>query len=188
MRRRSAAVAAVVGLTLVAAAPAAAFDTGPHSDLSRDALSAEGFGTTAADVANVNNWWVDLYSNAKSIPHSGHSSFIKELLGEAFFSREHWSQDLVDAAVFMHFDSTFPSFGTPQGIQDEFDRLNRATGNLARQARAHNSPLELLTTIGMSLHELEDFYAHSNWVEEPGVTGADGPDWAALPYGATPTW
>ena len=28
--------------------------------------------------------------------------------------------------------------------------------------------------IGMSLHELEDFYAHSNWVEEPGVTGADG--------------
>ena len=32
--------------------------------------------------------------------------------------------------------------------------------------------------IGMSLHELEDFYAHSNWVEEPGVTGADGPDWS----------
>ena len=103
MGRRSAAFASVLGLALAlaTAAPAPAFDTGPHSDLSRDALGAEGFGTTAADVANVNNWWVDLYSNAKSIPHSGHSSFIKELLGEAFFSREHWSQDLVDAAVFM---------------------------------------------------------------------------------------
>ena len=71
------------------------------------------------------------------------------------------------------------SFGTPQGIQDEFDRLQPRDGATSRARPAtHDSPLELLTVIGMSLHELEDFYAHSNWVEEPGVTGADGPDWS----------
>ena len=177
--------AAALGLC---ASPAQAFDTGPHSDMSRDALTAEGFGKTAADIANVNNWFVDFYSNAKSVPHSGHSSFIKELLGEAFGSREHWSQDLVDAAVNMHFDSTFPYLTNVQGIQREWDRLNIATGILARRARDQKNPLALLSVIGMSLHELEDFYSHSNWIEPQGVTGVDGPDWAALGFGGTPTW
>jgi hypothetical protein len=175
-------------LALAAADPAAAFDTGPHSDISRDALGAEGFGATAIDVTNVNNWFTDLYSNAKKIPHSGHSSFLKELIGGAFGAREHWPDAVVTGAVNMHFDSTFPSFGSPQGIQAEFARLNRATGALAREARDRRDPLELLSVIGISLHELEDFYAHSNWTEPHDVPGADGPDWAALGEGETPTW
>ena len=191
MRRATSVLTLALALALalgLSAAPAPAFDTGPHSDISRDALNAEGFGRTAADVANVNNWFVDLYSNAKSVPHSGHSSFFKELLGEAFGSREHWSQDVVDAAVFSHFDSELPYLSSVQGAQREWDRLNRATGRLARRARDQRNPLALLTVIGMSLHQLEDFYSHSNWIEPQGVTGVDGPDWARLPFGGTPTW
>src|SRR5690349_4346440 len=158
MRRRLALISCTA--TLVLASPAAAFDTGPHSDVSRDALSAEGFGGTAIDVTNVENWFTDLYSNAKKIPHSGHSSFLKELIGGAFGAREHWPDAVVTGAVNMHFDSTFPAFGSPKGIEAEFDRLNRATGAVAREARARRDPLELLAAIGISLHELEDFYAH----------------------------
>ena len=186
--RRAPAILLTAACLLTPAAPAHAFDTGPHTDLSRDALTAEGFGTTAADVAVVNNWFVDFYSNAKSIPHSGHSAFIKELLGGAFGSREHWPQDLVDATVRSHFDSELPSLATGVGVEAEFTRLNRATGAAALRAKAHRSALELLSVIGMSLHELQDFYAHSNWDDPAGVTGSDGPDWASLPYGQTPTW
>ena len=181
-------IAAVTVLALVVPATASAFDTGPHTDLTRDALAAEGFGHTAADVAVINNWFVDIYSNAKSVPHSGHSSFLKELLAGSFGWREHWSKDVVDATVRSHFDSTLPELATVAGAEQEIDRLNRATGIMARQAKLRRNPLELLTVIGMSLHPLQDFYAHTNWMEPQGVIGADGPAWAALAFGATPTW
>ncbi len=42
---------------------AGAFDTGPHADLTRDALTSEGFGPAAADVGMVDNWFVDYYTN-----------------------------------------------------------------------------------------------------------------------------
>ena len=72
--QRSWAVAAVTAVALLAApAGAQAFDTGPHSDITRDALAAEGFGATATDVVVVNNWFVDLYSNSSKIPQSGHA-------------------------------------------------------------------------------------------------------------------
>jgi hypothetical protein len=55
---RAIAIVFVVGLC-VAPASAQAFDTGPHADMTRDALTAEGFGRAAADVGMVNNWFVD---------------------------------------------------------------------------------------------------------------------------------
>ena len=44
------------------------------------------------------------------------------------------------------------------------------------------------STIGMGLHALQDFYSHSNWMEQQGVTGVDGTDWSKLTFGLTPTW
>ncbi len=49
---------------LIAVGPAAAYDTGPHFDITRDALAAEGFGEKAIQIAQVTNWMVDLYENA----------------------------------------------------------------------------------------------------------------------------
>jgi hypothetical protein len=47
-------------LALVVASPAFAYDTGPHSELTRDAMRSEGFGGDAIGVTQVNNWFVDL--------------------------------------------------------------------------------------------------------------------------------
>ena len=55
-------------LLLVLPAPAPAFDTGPHTDMTRDAMAAEGFGLTATDVVVVNNWLTDLYFNSQEDP------------------------------------------------------------------------------------------------------------------------
>src|SRR3954451_23142046 len=103
---RSSAVAALTAITLLAVpAGAQAFDTGPHSDITRDALTAEGFGPTASDVVVVNNWFVDLYSNSSKIPQSGHADTAVSVFGALFENDEHWSQAELDAANRLHFDA-----------------------------------------------------------------------------------
>src|SRR3954447_26738308 len=104
-RRLRAILSSAVVACLVAPAGADAFDTGPHSDITRDALIAEGFGSTATDVAVVGNWLVDLYSNAKKVPQSGHAKTSVEIVGSLIGPRENWSQAVLDAANRTHFDA-----------------------------------------------------------------------------------
>ena len=180
MRRPPLSLGLVVLTCMLAPDAASAFDTGPHSDISRDALTAEGFGDTAVDVANVDNWFVDLYSNASKIPQSGHSTIGKGILGSLLGPRENWPDNVVKAAARSHFDSGRDDIFNAERAQKEWDRLMRNTLSLAFDARVRNKPLDLLTAIGMSLHELEDFYSHSNWIEQQGLEGVDGTDWSKL--------
>lgn len=188
MRRPPLSLGLVVLACMLAPDAASGFDTGPHSDISRDALTAEGFGNTAVDVANVDNWFVDLYSNASKIPQSGHSTIGKGILGSLLGPRENWPDAVVKAATRTHFDSSRDDIANAERVQKEWERLMRNTLSLGFNARVHNKPLELLTAIGMSLHELEDFYSHSNWIEQQGFEGVDGTDWSKLTFGQTPTW
>jgi len=189
---RSAALAALSVIALVVApAGAQAFDTGPHSDITRDALIAEGFGATAADVVVVNNWFVDLYSNSSKVPQSGHADTAVSVLGAFFENDENWPQAVLDGANRMHFDSSLWDVANVGKAQIEWERLQRATTQLLRSIKSAggaNKELQLLSTIGMSLHSVQDFYSHSNWIEQQGVPGVDGTDWSKLPYGLTPTW
>ena len=50
-----------------------------------------------------------------------------------------------------------------------------------------NDPLGVLATIGSSLHAVQDFYAHCNWVEAVRPDGMGGPGVASLGYGSHPT-
>ena len=182
---------AAVLLCGVLAAPASAFDTGPHSDLTRDGLTAEGFGRTASDVAVVSNWFVDLYSNSSKIPQSGHAKTSVEILGSLFGPREDWPKDVLEGAGRMHFDSSIWDVFDVRQAQREWDRLQRATTQAIRSIKAGsavNREAKLLTVIGLTLHSMQDFYSHSNWIEKQGVTGVDGTDWSKLTVGLTPTW
>jgi len=69
------AVTFAIGLCL-APASAQAYDTGPHADMTRDALTAEGFGVGGANVGMVNNWFVDYYTNPDDNPFSGHANAL----------------------------------------------------------------------------------------------------------------
>jgi hypothetical protein len=189
---RSLALAALTTATLLAAPDSApAFDTGPHSDITRDALTAEGFGPTAADVVVVNNWFVDLYSNSSKIPQSGHAKTSVSVLGAFFENDEHWSQGVLDAANRMHFDASIWDVTNVGKAELEWDRLQRATTQLLGTIKSVNSPnkeIQVLSTIGMGLHAIQDFYSHSNWIEQLDTPGTDGTDWSTLSYGLTPTW
>jgi hypothetical protein len=177
--------------------PANAFDAGPHWDLTVDALRAEGFNDTAAQVVQVTNWMTDFYEQASANPFSGHSAWWKELLSGAYGWREHWPDSIVNAADWLHFDST-PHFlvagidrrlDSGQTLELEWDRLARASRTAARERAAAGDTLGLLAVIGVSCHAVQDFYAHSNWVEPAGTPGYDGPGWAALTvFGSNPTW
>src|SRR5215216_5058424 len=191
LRTRSIAAAVVAALAL-AAAPASAFDAGPHTDMTRDALTAEGFGSNAANVGVVENWFVDYYWNAKENPFSGHGKAITEMLAGADpETMEDWPQFIVDGTNHMHFDSSqpgFPDLSNPQGVDAEWQRLMRVTRSALASAKAAQDPLTVMAIVGMSLHTVQDFYAHTSWVETAGELGSpDGPGWSRA-YGSFPTY
>jgi hypothetical protein len=188
---RSSALAALAAVTLLAVpAGAQAFDTGPHSDITRDALTAEGFGPTATDVAVVNNWFVDLYSNSSKIPQSGHADTAVSVFGALFENDENWPQAVLDAANRMHFDAKIWDVSDVARAEVEWNRLQRTTTQALRSIKSagFNKPVQVLSVIGTTLHSLQDFYSHSTWIEQQGIPGAVGPDWTTMPYGHTPTW
>jgi CARDB/PLAT/LH2 domain len=181
-------VVLTIAATLLSAAPAAAFDSGPHGDITVDALRAEGFNAPAADVAWVNNYLVDFYAQAGNNPFSGHGDFKVVLLGGVtIFTAEAWSGDAVQSASVSHFDGGALGLSDTAGVAAEWSRLQRATYKLVQGAKARRDPLDLLTAIGMSLHVVQDFYAHSNWNETTEFRGV-GPALDTAKHGTTPTW
>src|SRR3954452_24738926 len=102
-RKRSIAAAVATALA-IAAAPAGAFDSSPHTDMTRDALTEEGFGGHAADVGVVENWFVDYYWNANQNPFSGHGDMLTEMLANAKANIiEFWPQYVIDGTNHIHF-------------------------------------------------------------------------------------
>ncbi len=175
------------------ATPAGAYYTGPHADITTDAMTAEGFGPDAAGVAQVNNWFVDFYENETVNPFSGHAD-LKTRLGALNLFTESWSDEVVDAAERGHFDSSTPGLADTAGMTREWDRLRRVTWTLSREACATRDALQLLGVLGISLHQVQDFYTHTNWIEPQRAGGAevplgsDGPGWQARGFGSGPTW
>lgn len=180
------AFAVAAALTLAFAAPAMAFDGGPHSELTEDSLRAEGFGTDAVHLAQADNFFVDYYEQAANNPFSGRAGVIKRILTFAITS-EHWSDALVEAAYRSHFDNSRHLDQMP-AVEDEWLRLQKAVWSLVQEAKAKNDPQMLVAVLGMSLHQVQDFYAHTNWVEPKTEGFGGGPDWQSLGFGSTPTW
>lgn len=188
---RAATAALLTAAFACAATPAHAFDTASHNDITVDALTAEGFGKRATDVARVSNWFPDLYFQADKVPSSGHAGLVKTLVGLGFIRNEHWPQSLIDAAKRMHFDfmpGRVPALDSTAGVEAEWDRLRRATFAVVRQAAARGNVEELLAAIGMTTHQVQDFYAHTNWVEPASPPAGNGPGWLARGQGSVPTW
>lgn len=169
-----------------------AYDTGGHSDITRDAMLAEGFSPTAADVAVVNNFFVDYYTNNEKNPFSGQAPwYIQRAAYVTDSMLEHWWKSTIDGAQRLHWDSTIWDVRNSQKAEAEWNRIQRVTKIALNGARGSGvrRTRKLLAIIGISLHQVQDFYSHTNWAEHlPGIEGADGPDWQQMGFGSTPTW
>jgi hypothetical protein len=163
-------VALAAAALLATVSPAAAYYTGPHAEITADAMGAEGFGNHAIGVAQVNNWFPDLYENESQNPFSGHADKLTRLAAGALFT-ESWSDEVVEAAERVHFDSSTPGLSNTAGMTFEWDRLRRATWSLSREACARGDSLQLLGVLGISLHQVHDFYTHTNWIEPRNAGG-----------------
>ncbi len=130
--------------------PAHAFDTGPHQDMTRTAFQDEGFapGSPVIQIAQVSNWLVDYYSSVPTYP------LLQVQLAH------------------LHFDS----LTSPTQIRNLWNRLalNTQSGIVAAVNDVRSAPdaaeryrrmVYLAVLIGASLHPVQDFYSHSNWVE-----------------------
>ncbi|WP_167481858.1 beta/gamma crystallin-related protein [Thermus caldilimi] len=139
------AMALVVILFLGLPAPAYGLSMGYHYDLIREAMRQEGFGKDAFSIALAANSYTDLFQEQ-----------AVEWVIDDDFARA--SKQLVD---FLHFD------GLPEGqwINRYWRQLIHNThAALTEKVRAQDR-LGALMVMGVTLHVVQDFYAHSNWVE-----------------------
>ncbi len=124
--------------------PSQAFDTGHHSDLTRAALSEFQMNENAIQTAQVENWLVDYYTNQAG---AGLSGDLEKL----------------------HFDN----LTTTPKVRNYWGRLTVNTQRAVEAAAREGNSTRVVALIGMSLHAVQDFYTHSNWVEtRPGFSGA----------------
>ena len=82
-----------------------------------------------------------------------------------------------------------PDLSTTAGVDKEWQRLMFLTRKWVQYAGRQNNPYQVMAVLGISLHSVQDFYAHSNWVEDRNPEdGRGGPGVASLGFGETPTW
>jgi hypothetical protein len=134
--------------------PASAFDTGPHASITIDAVMAAGLNRNAANVVQVENWLTDYYTSS---PTAG--------------STERCDLDK------LHFDDLFST----NDIEAYWLNLQTNTRNAAAKAEQDGDVLEFYVVLGMSLHVVQDFYSHSNWIDQNGVSVQPG-------HYSTKTW
>lgn len=136
---------------------ALAFDTGYHFDLTRDVLLREGFKGDSIDVVQVMNYYADGFGSANQVINNGWVKF--------FNIDDNWAKIYGPAECrtlsekYLHFGH----YNNRQELEKAWERLIKGTYNAVREAQKKDDPLGLLAVLGMSLHQVQDFYAHSDW-------------------------
>ena len=114
--------------------------------MTRDALTAEGFGAAGANVGMVNNWFVDYYTNPDDNPYSGHANALVGFL-RFKLNHEDWLHQWVEGARRMHFDAEkrqvpMPDLSNTAGVDKEWQRLMFLTRKWVQYAGRHNDPYQ----------------------------------------------
>ncbi|MDD1652780.1 MAG: hypothetical protein LUO86_07080, partial [Methanomicrobiales archaeon] len=131
----------------------AAFAIKYHFDLTENALQIEGFEGNSIGLVQSYNWMDDLAEQSGSTGFQG--SAIKTLVYRGSGAMIQGSD------ISMHFDDLMDY----QNVSAEWMRLENQTYAAVRTAESEDDVEGFLAVMGMSLHTVQDFYAHSNWVD-----------------------
>jgi hypothetical protein len=143
----------------IGARPASAFDTWWHAEATRHAMKANGFSDDARLATQVSNYLTDFYP----VLAMGIDKVGAERLG--------LEKDV--SFDYLHFDD----LPKAADVERQWGLLEKNTRAALRKyaADANVKPgfrlIVLLNIIGSSLHAVQDFYSHSNWVELHGNRG-----------------
>ncbi|KAG0604729.1 hypothetical protein M758_9G003900 [Ceratodon purpureus] len=135
-------LACVVSVVLLLSTSSRAFDTGAHSDLTRNSLNLYGYSRDAQHMGAFSNWLTDLYAFSPSMVAGLDvvPDYVAEL--ETFHCNNLYS--IVFGANYMA-------------------RFTLNTIDAVKDAVRRGAVLDYLAILGTSLHVYQDFYAHSNW-------------------------
>ncbi len=164
--------------------PAFAFDTWWHAEATRHGVVANGFSADARLATQFTNYLTDFHSVAAD-KIGGFEGLFRRLPGGRPQNAPTASRLDAEDTDRLHFDSLFST----AEIEDQWATLETNTKAALRKYAADPSvkpgfrPIVLLTIVGASLHVVQDFYSHSNWVNEFVKTspGRPVPAWQDVP-------
>jgi hypothetical protein len=127
-------------------------DAGHHFDLQRSVLREWDFSEAAIGSTQVANWLTDYYSYSPTSPAK---------VEKAFHS--------------LHFDNLFDA----ESIEQYWAQFLSNAKTLIEKSCQEKNIVDFLAIVGITGHVIQDFYAHSNWVEiQKNASGElSGRDW-----------
>ncbi|HEV2115172.1 MAG TPA: hypothetical protein VGR48_04040 [Terriglobales bacterium] len=156
---------ALVALASFLVSPAAGFDTYWHSQCSQKVGEEFGFAEDAWKIMQLGNFSPDFFG-----PVSEYAS--KNLKGQELQALTQYGADnpqVRGAAIFLHFDNLSSDFQRNSDFDYLFAHLLHSTQSLLasyNKMKLDDRTRKVLTlvTLGASLHAVQDFYSHSDWI------------------------
>lgn len=163
----------LAGALFAVVSSALAFDTKWHADATRAAMEQNGFSADARLLCQFENYLTDYFSGGNSKVFNPLPASMKEGLGRGL-----QNVDDVDVAR-LHFDA----LTSEDQVEQQWKSLEANTRAALVKWAADPSvksgyrPVVLMTVLGASLHAIQDFYSHSNWLRKVASTGGVAPLW-----------
>ncbi|MGG9960532.1 hypothetical protein [Ferruginibacter sp. SUN106] len=134
---------------------AMAFDTWWHAECTRKAMVANGFSPDARLATQVSNYFTDFMA----VLNMGNDELDKIKINKDLFRSDH-SYD------FLHFDAIYSTADLEKNWQLIFDNTKAALRKFSAASTVEPGfrQIVVFNILGASLHIIQDFYSHSNWV------------------------
>ena len=158
-------VLALIALAALLASPAAGFDSYWHSQCTQKAGESANFSEDAWKITQLGNFSPDLFGPVAE--YASNNLGQSEL--QALNSYQQNNQQVRDAAIYLHFDNLNGELQRNSDFDYLFSRLLKSTQALLKdyaKLKVDQRTRKVLTliTLGASLHAVQDFYSHSDWV------------------------
>ena len=158
-------ILAIVSLAALLSSPAFGFDTLWHADASQKVADAFGFNSYARDIMQLGNFAPDFFGPVAEYA-AGHLPKPLEIMNQEGLNNLQVRQ----FAIFLHFDNLNSELDSNSKFDHIFNQLLHTTQSLlANYNKQHDldertRKILVLVTLGASLHVVQDFYSHSDWV------------------------
>jgi len=159
-------VVVFVMLLSLFASPAYGFDTYWHSEATRKVGESFGFSEDARKIMQLGNFSPDFFGPVSDFAANNLQGKALDALNQ-FVAKS--AQDR-DAAIFLHFDNLNGELDRNSKFDSLFNRLLANTqsvlGSYIKQTNADERTRKTMTLVvlGASLHAVQDFYSHSDWI------------------------
>jgi hypothetical protein len=158
-------LAALLALTALLASPAAGFDTFWHSQCNQKVGEQFGFTDDAWRIMQLGNFSPDFFGPVSEHASPNFKGQELEVLNQYGMS----NAQSRNAAIFLHFDNLNNDLKTNSDFDFIFVHLLQNTQKLLAgytklQGDDRVRKVLILVTLGASLHTVQDFYSHSDWI------------------------